>query len=167
MNNNKIENLIAECNQIQEDSNYTAETHYIIEKKLSRKAFWYKFVPPAITVLSAFALILGMPNWISWVTIFSGIVSILNILLEHDKKSKDHLFAAKNFTVLIHEARSLHETFKDFYSEEEFYHNVKRLREKYNLIVQFSPSTDTKSFEEARKRIQAGIHKADFRSEVK
>lgn len=167
MNNIKIENLIAACKQIQEDSTYTAETHHIIEKKLSKRAFWYKFVPPAITVFSAIALILGMPNWVSWITIFSGVISILNILLEPEKKSKDHLFAAKNFTVLKHEARSLHEAFKDFMAEEEFYHNVKRLREKYNLLVQYSPSTEEEAFEEARCRIQAGVHKADFRSEAK
>lgn len=166
-NNKRIDRLINECKQIQEDSTYTAETHHIIEKRLSKKAFWYKFVPPAITVSSAFAVIVGMPNWVSWITIFSGVISILNILLEPDKKSKDHLFAAKNFTVLKHEARSLHEAFKDFMAEEEFYHNVKRLRERYNLLVQYSPSTEKEAFEEARKRIQTGVHKADFRSEVK
>jgi len=167
MNNIKIENLIAECKQIQEDSTYSADTHYIIGKRLSKRAFWYKFVPPAITVLSAIALILGMPNWISWITIFSGIISILNILLEPEKESKDHLFAAKNFTVLKHEARSLNETFKDFMTEEEFYHNVKHLREKYNMLVQYSPSTEKEAFEEARKRIQTGVHSADFKSEEK
>jgi len=167
MNNIKIENLIAECKQIQEDSTYTAETHHIIEKRLSKRAFWYKFVPPAITVLSAIALILGMPNWISWITIFSGIISILNILLEPEKESKDHLFAAKNFTVLKHKARSLNEAFKDFMTEEEFYHNVKHLREKYNMLVQYSPSTEKEAFEEARKRIQTGVHSADFKSEEK
>lgn len=166
-NNKRIDRLINECKQIQEDSTYTAETHHIIEKRLSKKTFWYKFVPPAITVSSAFALIVGMPNWVSWITIFSGLISILNILLEPEKKSKDHLFAAKNFTVLKHEARSLHEAFKDFMAEEEFYHNVKRLRERYNLLVQYSPSTEKEAFEEARKRIQTGVHKADFRSEVK
>lgn len=167
MNNVKIENLIKECKQIEEDSTYTAEVHHILEKRLSKRAFWYKFVPPSITVLSAFALILGMPNWVSWVTMFSGIISIMSILLEPEKKAKDHLFAAKNFTILKHEARSLHESFKDFMTEQEFYHNVKHLREKYNMLVQYSPPTEKEAFEEARKRIQAGIHEADFKSEAK
>jgi hypothetical protein len=167
MNNIRIENLVAECKQIQEDSTYTAETHHIMEKRLTKKVFWYKFVPPAITVSSAFALIVGMPNWVSWITIFSGIISVLNILLEPEKKSKDHLFAAKNFAVLKHEARSLHEAFKDFMTDEEFYHNVRKLREKYNLLVQYSPSTEKEAFEEASRRIKAGVHKADFRSEAK
>lgn len=35
------------------------------------------------------------------------------------------------------------------------------------MLVQYSPSTEKGAFAEARKRIQTGIHKADFRSEAK
>jgi len=166
-NDTKIDSLITECKQIQEDSTYTAETHHIISHRLSKRVFLYKLIPVSITVLSAFALLLGAPDWVSWITLLAGTVTMLNIFMEPEKKSKDHLFAAKNFTVLKHEARSLNEAFKDFMTEEEFYHNVKRLREKYNLLVQYSPSTEKEAFEEARERIQAGVHKADFRSKAK
>lgn len=168
MENIKIEGLITECKQMQEDSTYTAETHHIIAHKLSKRAFRYKLVPVCITVLSAFALLLGAPNWVSWITLLSGIVTMLNVFMEPEKKAKEHLFAAKNFIALKHEARSLHESFKDFMNENEFYHSVKRLREKYNLLVQFTPPTDDEeACEKARKRIKKGVHEADFRSEKK
>jgi len=168
MDNTKIESLITECKRIQEDSTYTAEVHHIIAHKLSKKAYWYKLIPVSITVLSAFALLFGAPNWVSWITLLSGTITILNVFIEPEKKSRDHLFAAKNFTSLKHEARSLHESFKGFMSESEFYYSVKLLRDKYNLVVQCTPLTDDeKAWEKARERIKKGVHESDFKSEVK
>lgn len=165
MDKTKIECLITECKQIQEDSTYTAEAHYIIADKLSKKAFWYKVTPACITVFSAFQLLTGSPSWVAWVTLLSGLVTIMNVFMEPEKRARGHLFAAKNFTVLKHEARALHESFKDFITEDEFYHTVKRLRERYDLLVQFTPSTDDKvAWEKARERIKSGVHTADFRS---
>lgn len=63
MNNDKIEKLILECQHIEEDSTYTAEVHHLIAKKLSKKAFLLKLIPPIVTILSAFVLILGAPAW--------------------------------------------------------------------------------------------------------
>lgn len=164
MENVKIQKLITECKRIEEDSIYTAETHYLIANKLSSKAFWFKLFPASVTVLSAFALLLGFPKWISWITMFSGLVTILSIFLEPERKAKEHLFAAKNFTVLKHEARSLHEAFADFVNSNDFYYKVRQIREKYNLLVQSTPPTDDKKcWEQARKRIKEGLHKPDFK----
>jgi len=168
MNNTKIESLINECKQIQEDSTYTAEVHHIIGYKLSKRAFWCKLIPAGITVLGASGLLMGFSNWVVWVTLLSGLVTMLNVFMEPEKEARNHLSAAKDFTILKHEARSLHENFKDFESENELYHNVRRLREKYNLLVQRTPPTgDKKAWEEARERIKKGVHEADFRSEMK
>jgi hypothetical protein len=86
--NNKLEPLITECKQIEEDSRYNAEVHYTIESMLSRKAFWYRIIPASITVAGAFLTLVGLPNWVTWVTLISGIVTIANILLEPAKKQK-------------------------------------------------------------------------------
>ena len=164
MENSKEKNLIKECKQIEEDSLYTAEVHHIIYHRLIVKAFWFKLIPPLITVLSALSLLIGAPNWVSWITMFSGLITITSVFLEPEKKAKEHLFAARNFTVLKHEARSLHETFKDFLDTKSFFQEVKRLREKYNLLVTTTPPTDDeKAWEKARQRIKSGVHKADFR----
>ncbi len=163
-NNARNQNLIDECKRIKEDSIYTAEVHHCIAHKLSSKAFWYKLIPVIITVLSALALLLGVPSWISWITLLSGLIAMLNIFMEPGKKAREHLFAAKSFTVLKHEARSLHETFSDFMNESDFYNEVKRIREKYNWLVQTTPPTDDKKcWEESRKKIKEGIHKPDFK----
>lgn len=166
MKDKKNKNLIKECQQIEEDSLYTAEVHYIIGDKMEQEASRLKLTPPAITILSASALLLGVPNWVTWITLFSALVTITNLLLEPDRKSKSHFEAAKNFTALRHETRSLYETFKDFLSTDQFYAEVKRLREKYNLFAQLTPPTnDKEAWEEARENIKKGIHKADFREE--
>lgn len=164
-NNPKIENLINECKRIEEDSTYTAEAHYLFAASLSKKSFWFKFIPVIITVVSVLALLLGSPNWVSWITLISSIITITNMLLEPESKARDHEFAAKSFTVLKHEARSLYESFKDFMDEKDFYYEVKRIREKYNWLVQTTPPTDEKSFNKAQERIKEGIHEPDFKKE--
>lgn len=164
MDNTKIQNLINECKQIEEDSIYTAEAHYLISRKLKKKAFRYKFIPASITVGAASALLIGAPNWVSWITLLGGLTTIINILMEPERESKNHLLAAQNFTCLKHEARSLYEAFKDFLDEKDFYHEVRRLREKYNLFVKMTPSTDDEeAWNQARENIKSGRHKADFR----
>jgi len=162
-NHQKIENLVNECRRIEEDSTYTAEAHYLFAASLSKKSFWFKFIPVIITGISALALLLGSPNWVSWITLISSIIAITNIILEPENKARQHEFAAKSFTVLKHDARSLYESFKDFMDEKDFYYEVKRIREKYNWLVQTTPPTDEKSFEKARKRIRKGIHKPNFK----
>lgn len=160
----KEQNLIRECKQMEEDSLYTAEVHYIIGHKLRVNSFWLKFIPAFITAITALFLLVGAPDWLEWITLFSGLITIINILLEPEKESRNHFSAAQNFTVLKHEARSLYETFKDFIDEKEFYHEVKRLREKYNLFARLTPPTDDeKAWKKARKNIKEGRHKANFR----
>jgi len=165
-NNQKIENLVNECRRIEEDSTYTAEAHYLFAASLSKKFFWFKFIPVIITGVSALALLLGSPNWVSWITLISSIIAITNIILEPESKAREHEFAAKSFTVLKHDARSLYESFKDFIDEKNFYYEVKRMREKYNWLVQTTPPTDEKSFEKARENIKKGIHKPNFKENI-
>lgn len=157
-----MQNLITECKQIHDDSNYNAEAHYFLEHRLSKRAYLLKTIPAVITVLSAFGLLIGSPNWLAWITLLSGIITILNIFMDPEKKARDHEFAAKNFTILKHEARSLHESFRDFMSESDFLCNVKLLRQKYNLLVLCTPPTDEESFNKARERIKKGVHEPDF-----
>jgi hypothetical protein len=156
----KIEGLVNECKQIEVDSTQTAETHHIIAHKASRRSFWLKFIPAIITVISACFLLAGSDKWVAWITAISGIVTVSNILLKCDEKAREHLFAAKNFTVLKHQARALHKTFKNFIDEKDFYHEVRALRDNYNLLVQYTPPTDDeKAYNKACERIKKGVHK--------
>jgi len=164
MDAQKEQNLTKECKQIEEDSMYTAEVHYLIGHKLKKKAFWLKFVPASITILAAFALLIGAPDFVAWITLFGALITITNILLEPEKESRNHFSAAQNFTVLKHEARSLYETFKDFLDERDLYREVRRLRDRYNLFAKVTPPTDDeKAWNQARENIKKGRHKADFR----
>lgn len=157
LKNNEL--LIKECQKLEHDCLYTAEVHYLIASKLRKKAFWFKLLPALITVVSIIALLLGSPNWVSWFTLISSIIIIINVLNEPDKKSNDHLFAAKSYTSLKHEARALHECFKEYMNIDELKLNVKNLRDKYSSLVNFTPMTDDeKCWEKARKRIKSGVH---------
>ena len=164
MNDTKIENLSTECKQIEEDSTYTAEVHYIIGAKLKKRAYWFKFLPPVITAISATVVMFSDNNTFSLITLIGAIVSIGSIILEPDKQSRDHIAAAKEFTNLKHEARSLHETFSQFMSDTDFYHEVKCLREKYNGLTKCTPpNDDEEAWKKAASNIKSGRHRADFR----
>jgi len=164
MNEQKLQNLIKECKQIENDSLYTAEVHYIIGNKLKIKSIRFKFIPALIAAVAAFFLLVGAPNWVSWITLLGALVTIISLLLEPEKEANNHFSAAQNFTVLKHEARSLYEVFRDFIDEKDFYHEVKILREKYNLFAKLtSPTDDEKAWNQARENIKSGRHKADFR----
>ena len=162
--NSRLQNLINECKQIEEDSMYTAEVHYIIGAKLSRKAFWFKFLPLSIAVGAAFALIWGAPDWVSWIALLGGLITMASVIKDFDKKANSHFSAATDFTVLKHDARCLYESFRDFLEEKDFFHEVKRLGERYNLLAKHTPATDDeKAWNKARENIKSGRHKADFR----
>jgi len=166
MDAQKEQNLIRECKQIEEDSMYTAEVHYIIGHKQKMKAFWFKIIPAVITVISAFSLLIGAPSYVTWITLFGALITVVSILLEPEKESRNHFSAAQNFTVLKHEARSLHEAFKDFLDEKDLYRNVRMLRDRYNLFAKVTPPTDNeKAWNQARENIKKGRHRADFRED--
>lgn len=155
----KNESLDKECDHIFEDSRFTAEVHHIIAKNQKRKAFNLKFYPILISIASALALLFGSPEWVAWIMLLSAMLSMLNMLIEPEKDAALHLFAAKNFIVLKHEANSIKNSFSSFMEPREYFYNVKNLREKYNLIVRFvPPADDTKAVEQAVKNIKEGIH---------
>ena len=157
--------LVQECQQLQEDSTYTAEVHYGISSKLLCRAFFIKLVPAIVTV-SGIILTLSniFPNISSWIALITGSVTLFAIITEPEKRGKDHLAAAKNYTVLKHDARALHESYKGFMSAKDFFYEVKRLRDRYGSFVQNTPATDDeKAWEKARAKIKSGVHEADFR----
>lgn len=160
-----MDDLVTECKQIQEDSLYTAETHYIIANKLKTKAFWLKFLPGLIAVVAAFSSLVGAPNWVSYITLVAALITVLNITLKPEEESDRHVSAAKYFTVLKHDARALHETFSHHMSKECFYHEVRNLRQQYNQLITLTSPTNEKAFEKARENIKTGKHQADFREE--
>jgi hypothetical protein len=163
-NDANVKKLINECQRIEEDSLYTGEAHHIIGNDLMNQTWWLKIIPASITVLSAFAVLGNYHKDIfQWFTLITGFLTMYNVITEPERKSQQHISAGKNFVVLKHEARSLRESFKDFMDTKEFYHAVRRLREKYNLLVQYIPPTNEKAFEKARKRIKKGIHYPDYK----
>jgi hypothetical protein len=164
MNIRKLQNLINECKQIEEDSMYNAEVHYLMGAKLKRKAFWFKFIPLIIAVVAAFFLIGGAPDWFSWITLIGGLIAIASTLKGFERDSNEHFSGAQDFTGLKHDAKSLYKSFRNFLKEKDFFHETKRLREKYNLLAKMTlPTDDKKSWDQARESIKSGRHKADFR----
>ena len=158
-NNN---HLIEECRQIEDDCLYTAESHYIIAADAGRVSFWVKLIPAVAAAASGAALLAGAPNWIAWFSVIAGFAFALQSIMNPDKKKEEHSQAAKSYTTLKHESRSLYQTFHKEMDRNSFATYVRILRERYNMIAKMTPQTTLKAFEEGRKRIRAGRHKPDF-----
>ena len=156
------EHLIKECMRVEEDCMYTAETHHVIASSSEKIGFWVKAIPAAVAAGSGIAILKGFPIWVAWLSIISGIAFALTFLLDPDRRKNDHTKAAKDYTVLKHEARSLYQTFSHEMNQSEFYMSVRLLRERYNNLVSQTPKTTDKAFEKAREKIKAGRHTPDF-----
>jgi len=156
------EYLVDECKRIEEDSMYNAETHHQIASSGERLGFWVKFIPAAVAAGSGIAILKGSPTWVAWLSIISGVAFALTFILDPDRRQNDNTKAAKDYTVLKHEARALYQTFSHEMSQLEFYLSVRLLRERYNIIVSQTPKTTDKAFEKARLKIKSGRHTPDF-----
>jgi len=164
--NDDRKKLIEECKRIEEDSLYTAETHFLIAQKLTRKNMIIKYIPIVVSFVSQVVLVYAIINKLDLIyqllslliSVGSTAVSFFNLLNDTDKKIKEHESAGKMFTALKHEARGLYQTFEPFLDEQAFLREVYALREKYNLLVKSTPITDNKSYEEARCRIRSENH---------
>jgi len=157
-----IETYKSECKQIKQNAEYSAETHHIIADRSKRQSFWFEVVPAIIAAITG-GLVAGQiaPTPLLWLTVISSVVSAIANVLNPKKDYYDHLNAAKNFTTIKHDARALHETFASGLSENEFKTRVEQLHQRYNDLVMFVPPTDKESFEQARIRVQSGLHAPD------
>ena len=155
--------LIDECRQIEDDCLYTAETHYIMAAGAGRVSFWVKLIPALAAAVSGAALLSGAPNWMAWFSVVAGIAFALQSIINPDQKKEEHSQAAKNYTALKHESRSLSQTFYKEMDRNSFSVWVRILRERYNMIVKMTPQTTNDAFEKGRKRIKAGRHVPDFK----
>jgi len=156
------DHLITECRRIEDDSKYTAETHYNIAAGAGRIGFLVKFIPALAATASGAALLLGAPNWIAWFSVIAGAAFALQSIMNPDKKFEEHSQAGKSYTALKHESRSLYQTFYKEMDRGSFSAMVRILRERYNMLAKMTPQTTVKAFEEGRQRIKAGRHTPDF-----
>jgi hypothetical protein len=156
------EQYLKECNTICQDCTYTAETHHIIARKNKRLQIWLQLVP-AVSAAFFSLLVVGtpVPAWVGWLAVISAVVTAVASVLNPLKEYYDHLNAAKNFTTLKHDARSLENTFSERMDDNALAVAVENLHQRYNDIIKLVPPTDKKSFEEARHVVKAGIHEPD------
>jgi hypothetical protein len=160
----------AECSAIEQYCVYTAETHHIIATKKKRLGNFFQVTPAVIAavlgavagadMLAPAASSLVTPT-MQWLSVVAAAVAAVSSVLNPFAEYADHLNAAKGFTILKQDARSLRSTFSESMTDDTFAASVKALHERYADLVRSSPETDKGSFDEARKTIKAGIHDLD------
>ena len=159
------DHLINECRQIEEDCLYTAEAHYILAAGAGKVSLWVKLIPALAAAASGTALLLGLPSWIAWFSVISGVAFALQSIMNPDKKQEEHSHVAKSYTALKHESRSLHQTFYREMDRQSLLIEVRILRERYNMIAKMAPETTERAFEAGSKIIKSGRHIPDFKEQ--
>lgn len=151
-----------ECDAVQQNCTYTAEAHHIIAGKRQRLAIGFQIVPAVVAAVLGVLVGAGqVPFWFVWLSVVASVISAVGNVLNPLKEYYDHLNAAKNFVALKQDARSLRDTFCGSMSDAEYITAARALHDRYNDLVRFAPPTDKKSFEEARKNVQSGVHELD------
>jgi hypothetical protein len=156
------EKYIEECKIIQQNCTYTAEAHHHLAIWNRGLAYAFQIIPAVIaTVTSVLVVANAEPRSWLWATVIASAISAVTTVLDPNKKYLDHLNAAKNFTVIKHDARFLCEAKSHNMGDEAFRIAVENLHEKYNDLIKMTPPTGAISFWRARKIIGAGIHEPD------
>lgn len=151
----------AECHRIEQNATYSAETHHILAK---RQQLWFKLfqLVPAIATALIGTLTVGqvVPRWVGIVGLVTAVVTAIGTVLNPQQSYYEHLGAAKAFTVIKHDARSLREMGEQT-TGQDLTVAVKSIHDRYNDLVRIAPATEDWAFERARERIQAGVHQPD------
>lgn len=158
-------NYIHECETIEQYCTYNAETHHILALKNEKLSIWFQLIPAVVAALSAFQSTGQLLPWTSpiwgWIAATAATITAVSTVLNPLKAYFDHFNAAKSFTVLKQDARALRETFSNGMDDQTFKVAVQNIHERYNDLIRVVPPTTKETFDEARKRIKAGVHKPD------
>lgn len=153
---------IIECKKIRQNANYTAEAHYYLAQQAKKKVLWLEIIPSIVIVLSNLLILSGVSNiYCLSLSIIASTVIATAAFLNPNLEYGNHLSAAKAFNLIKNDASFLCDTELDVIDEEDFIIKTKKLRDKYNNIIQLSPSTDEKSFNHGKERIKEGVHDQD------
>lgn len=165
--------LTQECKNVAENSLYTAQAHFEVAASRDAQRFWCIVMPALLVVGGILASLLEKQIAfvgqykivIDVVTALAAMTTALSVFMGLDRQCASHNAAANLFTLLRHDARSLHETFAQTLSNEEFARRVQELMHRYGYLCQATEPTDKSSFEKARKSIKGGIHEMDHQQQ--
>lgn len=158
MNNGELTNLVNECGTVARNSLFNAQANYLLAES-KEKLGWWLLVAPSVTAGTLGLLVaVGLPTWLGAIAAAASAVAAVSATLGIDKQPTAHKIAASQWTALRHEARSLQEVFCHELPHEQFRAEVRRIDDRYNSLCQALPPTDRKSFEAARKLIEAGTY---------
>ena len=156
------QNYIDEVKQIKQNCEYNAETHHVIAIRNKKFSLWLQVIPAIVAAITGALVAAGKsPTSLLVLTVLSSVIAAVASILDPNKNYQDHLSAAKNFTVLKHEARSLYETFGTRMTDEAFAVAVENIHRRYTDLIKMVPPTDDEAFMKAREKIQKRIHEPD------
>ena len=64
--------------------------YFIIAARAGTVSFWVKFIPALAATASGAAPLSGVPNWVAWFSVISGVAFALQSILNPDKKREEH-----------------------------------------------------------------------------
>lgn len=155
------EPLLKECARVEENSIYSAETHHVMAKRQDLLYTTTQLVPAlAAAAMGTLAIGQVVPSWVGVVATVAAVVTAVGTVLNPQRSFFQHLFAAKSFTVMKHDARAARDQAPSLTDEQASCLSAS-LHERYNDLVRTAPPTEDWAFNKARLRIQSGVHRPD------
>ena len=147
------EPLLKECASVEENSTYSAETHHIMAKRQD-KLYTITQLIPALAAAGMGTLAIGqvVPPWVGVIATFAAVVTAIGTVLNPQRSYFQHLFTAKSFTVMKHDARAARDQVPSL-TDEKARCLATNLHERYNDLVRTAPPTEDWAFNKARERI--------------
>jgi hypothetical protein len=158
--------LIQECQTVAENALYNAQAHYFLAGSKEMRGRLLLVFPSAVAGVAGLLTALGQPAWLGAFAAIGGFFVTVATILGVDREPTAHRNAACQWTALRHEARALCDTWATEWPREQFVADVRRIDDRYLALNQALPATDKNSFEAARKQIQSGTHKPDFKMQT-
>jgi len=132
-----------ECQKIHDDAQFSAEVQYLSASRYERIAFWLQVVPAVASALTG-TLSIGLPTqpYLRWIAAGSAVITAVATILNPAQRRYAHLSAAKAFTVVKIEARSIGGVFGPTMPLHDFQKAVKELVTRYNDLVRLVPPSE-------------------------
>jgi hypothetical protein len=151
--------LLKECWIIYDNCRFTAEAHHQAASISSCFSKIAQAIPAAVAAIATGVFAAGnKPEWWLYIAAFSATISAVSGALDPMKSYYQHFSAAKQFTILKHDARGLRETFSETMDDQCLQKEVRALHEKYKMLAGLAPQTGRVAFWLAQRVIKSGTH---------
>lgn len=151
------ENIHKEALRIEEDTNFSSESHFITAHRWSKWHYWLGGPTAVFAILSGSSALAPFDNHNIFAGIFALITAVfaaVSTFLNPNETASSHLTAGNSYRSLRNETRIFSEIEFLRSPEEDLVKGIKELAERRDALNDSSPQPPCWAYEQAKKRIE-------------